>query len=131
MFSGQPPNRRDTRSGLVDLNLIPPEFRPRPFPLLTAGLCALLFGSLLLVSASFWAKGNVENEIDQLGSRVARTQAVVEASTGDPAALAHQDQLRALRDDYKSLSQRQINWGDIFQVIGDVPAGIIVRTASQ
>src|SRR6185295_1339585 len=70
-------------------------------------------------------------EIDQLGIRVAQAQSVVEASTGDPAALAHQEQLRALRDDYKSLGQRQINWGDVFQVIGDVPSGTIVRTASQ
>ncbi|HLZ08957.1 MAG TPA: PilN domain-containing protein, partial [Chloroflexota bacterium] len=131
MFTGQSANLRDNRPQLVDLNLVPPEFRPRPFPLLTAGLCSLLIGSLLIVYAIFYAKTYTDLEIDRLGNRVAQAQGVVEAATGDPAALAHQEQLRALRDDYKSLSQRQINWGDVFQVIGDVPDGTIVRTASQ
>jgi hypothetical protein len=131
MFLGQSAKVRDTRPQLVDLNLVPPEYRPRPFPILTAGLGLLLVGCLLVVYGIFYAKTYADLEIDQLGIRVAQAQAVVEASTGDPAALAHQEQLRALRDDYKTLSQRQINWGDVFQVIGDVPPGVIVRTASQ
>src|SRR5258708_7853209 len=121
MFLGQPAPARDYRPQFVDINLVPLEYRPRPFPILTVGLSVLLLGSALLLYAIFYAKTYTDLEIDQLGNRVAQAQGVVESATGDPAALAHQEQLRALRDDYKTLSQRQVNWGDVFQVIGDVP----------
>lgn len=131
MFAGQSAPGRDFRPQFIDLNLVPLEFRPRPFPILTVGLSVLLVGCAVLLYAIFYAKTYTDLEIDQLGSRVAQAQTVVVSATGDPAALAHQEQLRALRDDFKTLVQRQINWGDVFQVVGDVPDGVIVKSASQ
>src|ERR1044071_951896 len=104
MFSSQSASGRDYRPQFIDLNLVPLEFRPRPFPLLTVGLSVLLAGCAVLLFAVFYAKTYTDHEIDQLGSRVAQAQTVVQSASGDPATLAHQEQLRALRDDYKTLA---------------------------
>src|ERR1051326_272356 len=118
------PTRRPG-SQLIDLNLVPREYRPRPFPVLTAGLGLLVFGSLILLYALLYAKTYSDLEITQLNRRLAQAQQVVQSATGDPAALAQKEQLKAMRDDYRVLAQRQINWGDVLQTVGDVPPSIL------
>lgn len=119
------------RPRLVDLNLVPPEFRRRPFPLLTTGLSLLTLGSVLLLYVIFYAKTYSDLEAARLSTRVSQARAVVQTATGDPASLAERQELRAMRDDYQVLAERQIHWGDVYQTIGDVPPGVILRSASQ
>lgn len=131
MFFGATSSSATHRAGLVDLNLLPTEFRPKPFPVLSIGLVVLALGCAVLLYAAYYAKTYADLEIAQLNSRVNQAEVVVRAATGDPAAAARQDQLRAMRDDFKVLTQRQINWGDVFQTIGDAPPGVVVNTISQ
>ncbi|HLH73117.1 MAG TPA: PilN domain-containing protein, partial [Chloroflexota bacterium] len=131
MFLGASSPANRPRPRLVDLNLVPAEYRRKPFPIVTVGLSLFTLGALLLLYALYYARSYSNLEIAQLSARVAQGQAIVQTATGDPAALARQDKLRAMRDDYQVLAQRQINWGDVFQTIADVPSGVLVRSASQ
>jgi hypothetical protein len=131
MFFGATSPARNSRPQIVDLNLVPPEYRPRPFPIVSAGLGLLLAGCALLLYATFYAKTYTDLEINRLTSRVSQAETVVKSATGDPAALARQDQLRAMRNDYDVLAQREINWGDVFQTIGDTPPGVAVKSVGQ
>ncbi len=120
-----------SRPRLVDLNLVPPEFRRRPLPLLTTGLSLLTLGSVLLLYVIFYAKTYSDLEVSRLSTRVSQARTVVQTATGDPASLAEREKLRAMRDDYQVLAERQIHWGDVYQTIGDVPPGVILKSASQ
>ena len=131
MFLGASSPATRSRPRLVDLNLIPPEYRRRPFPVLTSGLALLALGSLLLLYAIFYAKSYSDLEVSGLSTRVSQARAIVQTATGDPAALAQREKLQAMRDDYQILAQRQVHWGDVFQTIGDVPPGVVVKSASQ
>jgi hypothetical protein len=131
MFFGATSTARNNRPQFVDLNLVPPEYRPRPFPTVSAGLGLLLVGCALMLYAVFYAKTYTDLEINQLNARVNQAETVVKAATGDPVALARQDQLRAMRNDFDVLAQREINWGDVFQTIGDAPPGIAVKSIGQ
>lgn len=131
MFLGASSPATKSRPRLIDLNLIPPEYRRRPFPIVTAGLAMLALGSLVLLYAIFYAKAYSDLEVSSLNARVAQARSVVQSATGDSAAVAQQDKLRAMRDDFHRLTDRQIHWGDVFQVVGAVPDGVIVKSASQ
>jgi Tfp pilus assembly protein PilN len=122
---------RQPGSQLIDLNLVPREYRPKPFPILTAGLGLLVVGSLVLLYALLYAKTYSDLELTQLDRRLAQAQVVVQSATGDPAALAQKAQLTAMRDDYRVLAQRQINWGDVLQTVGDVPPSILLKAINQ
>jgi Tfp pilus assembly protein PilN len=122
---------RQPGSQLIDLNLVPLEYRPKPFPILTAGLGLLVVGSLVLLYALLYAKTYSDLELTQLNRRLAQAQVVVQSATGDPAALAQKEQLKAMRDDYRVLAQRQINWGDVLQTVGDVPPSILLKSINQ
>lgn len=131
MIFGSPRSSAPPRAQFIDLNLVPPEYRRREFPYVTAGLALLLVGLLVLLYSLLYAKTYGDYEIQALSTRVAEGQAVVQTATGDPAALARREQLRAMRDDYQALKPRQVAWGDVFQVIAAAPPGIIVRDVSQ
>lgn len=120
-----------SRPRLIDLNLIPPEYRRRPLPLLTTGLAVLTLGCVLLLYVLFYGKTYTDLEVSRLSTRVSQARAVVQTATGDPATLAEREKLQAMRRDYQILAERQIHWGDVYQTIGDVPPGVILRSASQ
>jgi Tfp pilus assembly protein PilN len=131
MLFGVAAPARKSGPQLVDLNLVPAEYRPKPFPVVTVGLGLLVVGSLVLLYALFYAKTYSDLEINALNLRIIQAQQVVQSATGDPTTLGQREQLRAMRDDYRVLAQRQINWGDVFQTVGDVPPGIILNTVNQ
>jgi Tfp pilus assembly protein PilN len=120
-----------SRPRLIDLNLIPAEYRRRPFPLLTTGLGLLVLGSLLLLYAVFYAKTYSDLEVSRLATRVSQAQAIVQTANGNPTALAQQEKLRAMSKDYQTLAERQIHWGDVFQTIADVPPGVVLKSVGQ
>src|SRR5438067_1735487 len=131
MLLGAPSPSNRFRPRLIDLNLIPLEYRRRAFPLVTTGLALLVVGGLILLYAAYYAKAYSDLEIGALSKRVSQAQGLVQSATGDPSALARRDQLRAMRDDYAVLKQRQVNWGDVFQTIGDTPPGVVVKSVGQ
>src|SRR5579883_366551 len=131
MFLGAPSPASRSRFQLVDLNLVPPEYRRRPFPFLSVGLVFILLGGLLLLYAALYVRTYGDLEVAQLATRVSQARAAIETATGDSTARARAEQLRAMRDDYRLLTERQVHWGDILQVIADVPPGIILDGVSQ
>src|SRR5438093_3291474 len=131
MLLGAPSPANRFRPRLVDLNLVPPEYRRRVFPLVTTGLALLVVGGLMLLYAAYYAKAYSDLELVALGKRVSQAQILVQSATGDPAALSRREQLRTMRDDYQVLKQRQVNLGDVFQTIGDAPPGVVVKTVGQ
>src|SRR5579872_6086476 len=116
MFLGAPSPVSRQRARLIDLNLVPAEYRRPQLSLVTAGLGLLLIGSLLLLYAVFYARTYRTEEVAALASRVAQGQGVVQTGA-NPTAIAQRQQLKGMADDFQALKQRQINWGDVVQVI--------------
>lgn len=129
-LSGASPAPRD-RPRLIDLNLVPRAYRYPGFPILTAALSLLFLGSLLLFGMALSARTSSEQEVAQLRGRVSQARAISLPVADDPTAIAQRNRLRAMRDDYRLLLERQIHWGDVFQTIADVPGGVTVRSVEQ
>src|SRR5215472_17351176 len=103
MALGAPAPASRDRPRIIDLNLIPLEYRRPAFPFVTAGLALLVVGGLILLCAAYYAKTYSDLEIGQLTKRVNQAETLVKSATGDPAALAQRERLRAMRDDYQVL----------------------------
>src|SRR5579884_1220776 len=106
MLLGASPPVTRSRPRVIDLNLIPAEYRRPPFPLLTAGLTLLLVGGLVVLYAAFYAKSYSDLEVAQLSTRVSQARTIVQEVNGDPSAVAQREKLRAMRDDYQVLAER-------------------------
>src|SRR5690348_16115855 len=119
------------RARSIDLNVIPPEYRVRPFPYISAGLAALVVGGLLLLYAVFYSKAYSDLEVQKLQGRVAQAQTAVAVATVDPAADRQRQQLAGMRDDYRTLAERQVDWASVFQTIAAAPSGVQIQGVAQ
>jgi|GEM_PF-6498115 len=131
MFLGASSSSRKNLPRFVDLNLVPREYRATGFPFLTIGLALFLLGGLIIGYLLYYAKSYSDLEVSALSKRITQAQTVVQTATGDPAAQATAQRERALQSDYAILKLRQINWGDVLQVIGATPSGVTVKSLSQ
>jgi len=120
------------RPQLVDLNLVPVEFRPRRFPFLTVGLALAILGATLLLFALAYLSGNAHLEVARLTKQVEQAQGVVNAAKGD-AASANRERQRvlAMQDDYHLLADRQVAWSRVLGAIMEAPAGVSVDSIEQ
>ena len=117
---------------LIDLNVIPREFRRRQFPVLTTGLAFVLVGSLLLLYGLFYLKSYADLEITAFRSRIASAQEAVQAASADEEAAKQAAQRYAgQRADYRVLAERQVRWSSILEAVSSPPAGVTVREISQ
>ena len=120
------------RPQLVNLNLIPLEFRPRRFPYLTVGLALALAGAVLLLYGLAYLGGRAELEVARLQKGVAQAREVVNAAKGDATnANLERQRILAIQDDYRVLTERQISWSLVLDAIAGVPAGVRLDSVEQ
>src|SRR3990172_6116722 len=104
------------RPRAIDLNLIPSEYRRRPFPIITAGLALIIVGGIVLLYATFYLKTYGDMEIDHLQARVNQAREAIQTATGSSGAATAENlqRLLALSADFKALQERQVLWSQVF-----------------
>ena len=130
MQFGAPAPRQ--RPQLINLNLIPPEFRRRVLPWLSIGIGLVLAGGFLLLYGSLYAKTYGDWEVAKLQTRVAQGQEAVRTASADET-IANRERQRAMavQADYRTLTERQILWSEVLSSVFSAPGGVEIDGVTQ
>jgi len=126
---------------LLDINLLPPEYRPRPL-FSWAGL-AVIVGALVLLAVVFPLFDLRDRATQDLATRQARLDALTAEEKGllvnEPTALdlrsrldGEEKRLSELEADYKTFQQERVEWPLVLQaILTGLPPGMTFLSVVQ
>lgn len=119
---------------LLDINLLPPDYRPRP--LFSWGGLAVALAALLLLALLFPLLDARARSAEALASRQARLEALLGEEKGllahEPTASElrsrlerEEKRLQELEEDYKTLQQERVDWPLVLEaLVARLPSGM-------
>ncbi len=119
------------RSPRVNLNLLPPEYRPRPLPVMTIGLLLVVLGCVLLAYAAAWLTLYSRNEVSAKEAQVKQGEEVVQRAVAAYSNSVGVAKAAEFREDFRLLRERQLRWSDVFHALLDAPDGMAVDSVTQ
>ncbi|MFC1893591.1 PilN domain-containing protein [Chloroflexota bacterium] len=126
----------------VDINLLPPEHRPKPWALpLTVGLIIVVLAAGYYGFGLYGKSASAQSELEQMQSQLESTNAEIETVLSDQTLQEYQDRiaetqveidgLQAMQHDYETRNAERIYWKPVLQTIRELAPSDITLTAFE